>query len=217
MKIQAGGQTIEKSGGSTIQDTTRGIDNRPKPAPRPAPKPAPTYRKPTPTIRSTVTPKPTPAPASKPTPTQQPTNVRATGALKQAFQGVPFLGSVANIVDRYNRRANYADRSPEERRMLGLKNSYEPQGEVISEKRKLKSPQEVLNKIPGYYDGKPAPLGFPVEQPPKMVNGMHPDLVDGKKVADRFNRLDPISAKAMPITGNPHIDKKVKAARKKPK
>ena len=93
---------------------------------------------------------------------------------------------------------------------------YEPQGQVISEK-KLRSPKEILNKIPGYYDGKPAPLGFPVEQPPKMINGMHPDLVDGKKSADRFNRLDPESARAMPLTGNPHIDKKVKAARKKPK
>jgi hypothetical protein len=94
--------------------------------------------------------------------------------------------------------------------------SYEPQGELISEK-KLKSPEEVLNKIPGYYDGKPAPLGFPETPPPEMVNGMHPDLVDGKKTADRFNRLDPQSAKAMPFTGNPHIDKKVKAATKKPK
>jgi len=95
--------------------------------------------------------------------------------------------------------------------------SYKPQGELISERRKLKSPEEVLNKIPGYYDGKPAPLGFPVEPPPKMVNGMHPDLVDGKKVADRFNRLDPQSAQAMPLTGNPHIDKKVLKARKQPK
>ena len=94
--------------------------------------------------------------------------------------------------------------------------SYEPEGQVLSEK-KLKSPEEILNKIPGYYDGKPAPLGFPVEPPPKMVNGMHPDLVDGKKVADRFNRLDPESAKAMPPTGNPHIDNKVRAARKKSK
>jgi hypothetical protein len=69
----------------------------------------------------------------------------------------------------------------------------------------------------GYYDGKPSPLGFPMDEPPKMKNGMHPDLVDGKKVADRFNRLDPESAKAMPLTCNPHIDKKVKDARKKPK
>ena len=97
-----------------------------------------------------------------------------------------------------------------------LNNSHQASGQIILEK-KLKSPEEVLNKIPGYYDGKPSPLGFPVEPPPKMVNGMHPDLVDGKKVADRFNRLDPESAKAMPPTGNPHIDKKVRAAAKKPK
>jgi len=94
---------------------------------------------------------------------------------------------------------------------------HEPQGQVISEK-KLRSPKEVLNnKIPGYYDGKPAPLGFPDNPPPEMVNGMHPDLVDGKKVADRFNRLDPQSAQAMPPTGNPHIDKKVLKARKQSK
>ena len=94
---------------------------------------------------------------------------------------------------------------------------YEPQGEVISEKKRLKSPKDLADKIPGYYDGKPAPLGFPIVEPPEMKDGMHPDLVDGKKVAKRFNRLDPISAKAMPPTGNPHIDKKVKAAAKKPK
>ena len=67
------------------------------------------------------------------------------------------------------------------------------------------------------YSDKPAKKGYPNEPPPKMVNGMHPDLVDGKKVADRFNRLDPESAKAMPPTGNSHIDKKVRASAKKPK
>ena len=80
-------------------------------------------------------------------------------------------------------------------------------------KKRLKS----VKDIPGYYAGKPAPLGFPIEEPPKMKNGFHSDLVDGKKVANRFNRLDPTSAKAMPPTGNPHIDKKVRAAAKKPK
>jgi hypothetical protein len=100
---------------------------------------------------------------------------------------------------------------------FGKKGVNENYSQSISEKRRLKSPQEVLDKIPGYYDGKPAPLGFPETPPPEMVNGMHPDLVDGKKVADRFNRLDPESAKAMPPTGNLHIDKKVAAARKKPK
>ena len=89
--------------------------------------------------------------------------------------------------------------------------------ETIMEKKKLKSPASLLDKIPGYYDGKPAPLGFPIEEPPKMVNGRHPDLVDGKKVSNRYNRLDPISAKSMPKTGNPHIDKKVRSAANKPK
>ena len=94
---------------------------------------------------------------------------------------------------------------------------HEPEGEVLSEKKKLKSVKDITSKIPGYYDGKPAPLGFPMQEPPKMVNGFHPDLVGGKKIANRFNRLDPQSAKAMPPTGNPHIDKKVRAAAKKPK
>ncbi len=83
--------------------------------------------------------------------------------------------------------------------------------------KKKKSFKDITSKIPGYYDGKPAPLGFPMQEPPKTVNGKHPDLVDGKKIANRFNRLDPQSAKAMPPTGNPHIDKKVRAAAKKPK
>jgi hypothetical protein len=95
---------------------------------------------------------------------------------------------------------------------------YKPEGRVLSEKKKLKSVKDVpIKKIPGYYDGKPAPLGFPMQEPPKMIDGYHPDLVDGKKIANRFNRLDPASAKAMPPTGNPHIDKKVRAAAKKPK
>ena len=92
---------------------------------------------------------------------------------------------------------------------------YEPQGEVLSEKRKLKKVKDISKKIPGYYDGKPSPVGFPMDEPPKMINGFHPDLIDGKKVADRFNKMDPISARSMPATGNPHIDKRVKAAAKK--
>ena len=94
----------------------------------------------------------------------------------------------------------------------------------VSEKtimeNKKKSFKDITKKIPGYYDGKPAPLGFPMSPPPETINGYHPDLVtpEGqKKQAKRFNRLDPQSAKAMPPTGNPHIDKKVKAMAKKPK
>jgi len=97
---------------------------------------------------------------------------------------------------------------------------YKPEGEVLSEKKKLKSVKDVTSKIPGYYDGKPAPLGFPMQEPPKMKNGFHPDLVtpEGqKKQSNRYNNLDPQSAKAMPPTGNPYIDKKVRAAAKNPK
>ena len=96
---------------------------------------------------------------------------------------------------------------------------YEPQGETIMEKKK-KSFKDLTSQIPGYYDGKPAPLGFPMEEPPETKNGYHPDLVtpEGqKKQSNRYNNLDPQSAKAMPPTGNPYIDKKVRAAAKKSK
>ena len=77
-------------------------------------------------------------------------------------------------------------------------------------KKTIKKPKEFFNKA----DIKPV---FPETPPPKMIKGRHPDWVDGEKVSNRYNRLDPISAKAMPPTGNPHIDKKVRAAAKKPK
>lgn len=95
--------------------------------------------------------------------------------------------------------------------------SYEPQGEVISEKKKLKSVKDITKKIPGYYDGKPSPTGFPMEPPPKLVKLQHPELTSGDRAAKRFNKLDPATAKAMPKTAYPHIDKKVQAAAKKPK
>ena len=53
---------------------------------------------------------------------------------------------------------------------------YEPEGEVLSEKKRLKSPKDITSKIPGYYDDKPAPIGFPMSPPPKTINGYHPDL-----------------------------------------
>jgi len=119
-------------------------------------------------------------------------------------------------VDRASKRRQSLRRKHREENRH-RKENYEPVGKVLAEKKRLKSPKDLQNKIPGYYDGKPSPLGFPDNPPPKLVNGMHPDLVDGKKVADRFNKLDPESAKAMPPTGNPHIDKKVRAAAKKKK
>ena len=67
------------------------------------------------------------------------------------------------------------------------------------------------------YKGKPSPNGFPENPPPQTINGLHPDLVDGKKKANYYKKLDPVSAIAMTKTGNKHIDKQVKKAQKKPK
>jgi hypothetical protein len=100
------------------------------------------------------------------------------------------------------------------------KNSYEPTGEILTEKKRLKSPKDLQNKIPGYYDGKPSPLGFPMEPPAKMINGFHSDLVtpEGQeKQSNRYNRMDQATAKAMPMTDNPHINKKIIKARLQPK
>jgi len=66
------------------------------------------------------------------------------------------------------------------------------------------------------YPEKPSKKGYPDQPPPEMVNGFHPDF--GQKDA-YYNGLDPESAKTMmnAPTGNPVIDKKVRAAAKKPK
>ena len=62
---------------------------------------------------------------------------------------------------------------------------------------------------------------FPAEPPPQMVNGFHPEY--GKK-ANRYKKLDPASANAMPLTGDPETDEivrkqktinKIKSMRKK--
>jgi len=60
------------------------------------------------------------------------------------------------------------------------------------------------------YPDKPSKLGYPDQPPPEMVNGMHPEY--GQK-ADYYNALDPHSANAMPSTGNPEIDAKVRRAK----
>lgn len=66
-----------------------------------------------------------------------------------------------------------------------------------------------LNSVIDYPD-KPAKLGYPNDPPPETVNGWHPEY--GQK-SDYYNKLDPQSADAMPMTGNPEIDAKVKRAK----
>lgn len=64
------------------------------------------------------------------------------------------------------------------------------------------------------YPDQPSSNGFPNQLPPQMVNGYHPDY--GKRAA-MYNTLDSTTAKAMPLTGDPEIDKKVAKAKKQPK
>ena len=89
------------------------------------------------------------------------------------------------------------------------RNSYEPEGEMIVE-RKLKNPQ-------AFFKDKDIKPEFPENPPPPQIKGLHPDLVTGEKTSQRFNKLDPISAKAMPRTGIKAIDKKVEKAKRLPK
>lgn len=90
--------------------------------------------------------------------------------------------------------------------------SYEPEGNIISEKKIQKSLKSVKQVL---YPGQPSPNGYPEQEPPKLAsNGYHPDF--GKR-GNMYNTLDKISADSMPLTGDSEIDKKVKAARKKPK
>ena len=66
------------------------------------------------------------------------------------------------------------------------------------------------------YKDKPASKGEPKDPPPELdpKTGMHPRY--GKN-ANRYKKLDPISANSMPKTGDPEIDAEVEKAKKKPK
>ena len=90
---------------------------------------------------------------------------------------------------------------------------YEPQGTMIKETT-MKRIAKWNSKF--QYKDKPAGTddGFPDTPPPKLKNGWHPEY---GKVDNRYNRLDPISARSMPKTGEASIDKKVEKAKKKKK
>ena len=67
------------------------------------------------------------------------------------------------------------------------------------------------------YPGQPSPNGFPDIPPPKLApNGYHPEF--GKR-ANRYRRLDPVSAVMMRKVGtdDPQTNKQVSDAAKKPK
>ncbi|MEC8551350.1 MAG: hypothetical protein VXY93_12715, partial [Pseudomonadota bacterium] len=71
-------------------------------------------------------------------------------------------------------------------------------------------------KAKGFFNPKDIKPTFPENDPPEIdkKTGMHPNY--GKQ-AGRYKRLDPISANAMPPTGDPEIDAVVDKQRTKPK
>ena len=85
-------------------------------------------------------------------------------------------------------------------------------------KNKLKSNNNLQKPNPNaLYPGQPSPNGFPDTPPPKLApNGYHPEY--GKK-ADRYRKLDPVSAVMMRKVGtdDPQINKQVSDAARKPK
>ena len=54
---------------------------------------------------------------------------------------------------------------------------------------------------------------YPDEKPPKMEKGFHPKL--GKDKFNYYKRLDSVSARAMPKTGDPEVDATVDKQKKK--
>lgn len=127
------------------------------------------------------------------------------GSLGDVLQGTDATDAATAGADNKKKNKNNTNTQTE---------MYEPKAKhndkVAKVTGRLKSVSDFLN----HPDVKPV---FPKDPPPEMINGRHPDLVDGEKVSNRYNRLDPISAKAMPKTGNPNIDAKVAKALKRPK
>ena len=74
---------------------------------------------------------------------------------------------------------------------------------VIPEKKE--STYELIKRR--FLENKKIAPEFPAEPPPKMVNGYHPKF--GKRAA-RYKKLDPASANAMPLTGDPETDEIVR-------
>ena len=95
----------------------------------------------------------------------------------------------------------------------GFPDTPPPQGNLLTEKT-MKSFKQFKKEL---YPGQPSPNGFPDTPPAKLApNGYHPEY--GKK-ADRYRKLDPVSAVMMRKVGtdDPQTNKQVSDAAKKPK
>jgi len=106
------------------------------------------------------------------------------------------------------------DSTPKRKRK---KSNYTPS--KISESKKENSFDKIKKVSKSFnYPGKPTPSpdGFPDDPPPELdpKTGMHPRY--GKN-ANRYKKLDPISANSMPKTGDPEIDAVVAKQKKEKK
>ena len=119
------------------------------------------------------------------------------------------------IVNENNKKRGWRDRKiQEDLNMIAHERALYEQS--IQEQETLQADKDPLfkkvsNKLKKDidYPDKPSRSGFPDGPPPQTLGGYHPDFVNGEKVSNYYNRLDPISADSMPPTGNPHIDSKV--------
>ena len=91
----------------------------------------------------------------------------------------------------------------EEQNEKWIKEAYFKSHPVIPEKKE--STYEMIRRR--FLENKQIAPEFPAEPPPKMVNGYHPKF---GKHANRYKKLDPASANAMPLTGDPETDELVK-------
>ena len=130
-----------------------------------------------------------------------------------------FLGMAADAA-----RTWWKNASPEQRQKIkNLINNrqnahYVPTGDTLLEKYARPQPKRghLFEKIKskGFFNPKDIKPTFPENDPPEIdkKTGMHPNY--GKQ-AKRYRKLDPMSANAMPVQGDPEIDAVVDKQRTK--
>ena len=141
MSISAGGKTITRNYSNTPSDYSNVSvqDNTPS---------SPQRKVTTPSRRPTTPTAPKPTATTTPKPAAQRPQT-ASAALAQGLKGVPFLGDVANIANRYDRASNYRGVDPEIRKQMGLQKE-----ENISEMSVSRAQQRFMGMVRAEQEGK---------------------------------------------------------------
>ena len=137
--------------------------------------------------------------------------------------------NVINLQKKLQNNPNYQPKPYEleslQRQMRAQQNQgsmvahYQPKGNHLLEKYARPQPRRDLFervKQKQFFNPKDIKPVFPENPPPQLdpKTGMHPEY---GKTAKRYRKLDPISANAMPPTGDPETDAVVDKQRTKPK